>query len=71
MMIEEIHLVSFKGFRDFTLKCAPVTVLVGLNSSGKTSILQSIQLVDDIVRYAFGGWNGVAVERPNFSNVQW
>jgi len=66
MVLEDLHLVSFKGFRDFHLRCSQVTCLVGPNNGGKTSILQAIQLLFDIFRVAFGNR-----ERPDFSNVQW
>lgn len=71
MLIEEINLVSFKGFNNFTLKCSPFTALVGLNNSGKTSILQAIQLVCDLFTFAFGGHSNRDIERPDFSNPQW
>src|SRR5271165_1913390 len=45
-MIRSLSLTNFKGFeslRDLEIK--PVTVLCGTNSSGKSSILQSIMLL--------------------------
>lgn len=71
MLIKEIHLTSFKGFNNFTLKCSPFTVLVGLNNSGKTSILQAIQLVCDLFIFAFGGYRNRDIEQPDFNNPQW
>jgi energy-coupling factor transporter ATP-binding protein EcfA2 len=72
MLIEELHLISFKGFNDFKLKCSQFTTLVGMNSSGKTSILQSIQLIHEFFRYAFGGYSNPDLERPNFiDNIRW
>ncbi len=69
--IEELQLKSFKGFNNFTLKCLPVTGLVGLNNSGKTSVLQAIQLVYDIFRWALGGYSNPDNEHPDFVNPQW
>lgn len=66
MIIEQLHLQSFKGFRDFNLDCSQFTVLVGPNNGGKTSILQAIQLLHDIFVFTFG-----AGERPNFANPRW
>ena len=38
-MISKIHLKNFKAFRDTgELEIKPITFLVGLNSSGKTSL---------------------------------
>jgi energy-coupling factor transporter ATP-binding protein EcfA2 len=66
MFIEQLKLLSFKGFSDFTLNLLPFTCLVGLNSKGKTSVLQAIGLLHDIFVFAFG-----ARERPGFVNPQW
>lgn len=66
MIIEEIQLTSFKGFRNFTLNCSLFTNLVGLNSNGKTSILQAIQLLYDIFLFTFGN-----KEQPDFASVRW
>ncbi len=71
MYIEKLHLISFKGFKDFTLKCSPFTTLVGLNSSGKTSILQALQLTFDICVHTFGGYARQDLLRPDFGNPQW
>lgn len=66
MIIEELKLTLFKGFREFTLACSPFTCLVGLNSQGKTSILQAIRLLHDIITFAFGNR-----DQPDFANPQW
>lgn len=66
MFIEELKLTLFKGFREFTLACSPFTCLVGLNSQGKTSILQAIRLLHDIITFAFGNR-----DHPDFANPQW
>jgi len=44
-MIEHIHLQNFKASRNLNVRLAPLTLLSGLNSSGKSSILQSIALL--------------------------
>jgi predicted ATPase len=44
-MIRQWRLTNFKAFRDLTLDLAPLTILAGANSSGKSTILQSILLV--------------------------
>jgi len=66
MFLERLHLQSFKGFRDFTVDLPQITCLVGLNSSGKTSILQAIRLLYDILVRVFGG-----ADRPDFSAPKW
>ena len=44
-MIDHISLQNFKASRDVDVRLAPLTVLAGLNSSGKSSILQAIALL--------------------------
>ena len=53
-MIETISLQNYKGHTDTTIPCAPLTVLVGENASGKTSVLE---LVRDV-------WGGMADTLP-------
>ena len=42
--IKSLHFERFKRFKDFTVDFDRLTLLVGTNSSGKTSILQAIRL---------------------------
>lgn len=45
-MIESFRLINFRGFEDSgPIRIAPITVLVGENSSGKSSIVQSLLLL--------------------------
>ncbi|MFJ9372907.1 DUF3696 domain-containing protein [Streptomyces sp. NPDC101455] len=44
-MIDRLTLHNFKAFRDASLPMGPLTLLTGLNSSGKSSVLQSIALL--------------------------
>jgi len=41
-VLERIHLENFKASRDVSVRLAPLTVLAGLNSSGKSTLLQAI-----------------------------
>lgn len=43
-MIESVHFKNYRSLRDVELKLAPLTVLVGPNSSGKTSVLEGLRL---------------------------
>ncbi|MBK6687157.1 MAG: AAA family ATPase [Deltaproteobacteria bacterium] len=40
-MIHQVRLVNFKSHRDTTIDLGPLTVLVGANASGKSSMLQA------------------------------
>ncbi|MBF4133297.1 MULTISPECIES: AAA family ATPase [Streptomyces] len=44
-MIDRLTLRNFKAFQDMSLPLGPLTLLTGLNSSGKSSVLQSIALL--------------------------
>lgn len=41
-MIKSLHINGFKSFSDETLKLKPLTILTGLNSTGKSSCFQAI-----------------------------
>ncbi len=49
-MIERVHIENFKASRNLNARLAPLTLLSGLNSSGKSSILQAIA----ILRQSYG-----------------
>lgn len=44
-MISEVRLSGFKAFDDATFRVGPFTLLSGLNSSGKSSVLQALGLL--------------------------
>lgn len=44
-MITELTLKGFKSFYDETLAISPLTVLTGLNSSGKSSVIQALLML--------------------------
>lgn len=44
-MINELRIQNFKCLRDTSLAFEPLTVLIGPNDSGKTSILEALQLL--------------------------
>jgi predicted ATPase len=50
-MIKELKIKNFKAFDECHLKLAPLTILVGANNSGKSSILQSILLLKQTYEY--------------------
>lgn len=45
-MINSLQVRNFKGFTDATLSFAPITVLTGLNSTGKSTVIQSILIIE-------------------------
>lgn len=48
-MIERIDISGFKSLKQLSLKVRPITVLIGLNSSGKSSILQLLGILKQSV----------------------
>ncbi|MBF0393417.1 MAG: DUF3696 domain-containing protein [Alphaproteobacteria bacterium] len=44
-MLEELHLTNFKVFDDCRVPLAPLTLLSGLNGTGKSSVLQVLALL--------------------------
>lgn len=48
-MISSIRLIDFKGHRDTTVELGRLTVLVGPNGSGKTSVLEALWLQSELV----------------------
>lgn len=45
LMLTELQIKNFKCFQQAQLKLAPLTLLSGLNSTGKSSVLQSLLLL--------------------------
>lgn len=44
-MIDSLTLTNFKPFKNQTLSFKPLTLLSGLNSTGKSSVLQALLLL--------------------------
>lgn len=50
-MIKNICLHGFKSYINEVFDLHPLTILTGLNSSGKSSVIQSIRILNNIVTY--------------------
>lgn len=50
-MLNRIHLENFKAARDVDIRLAPLTLLSGLNSSGKSTFLQALGLLRQSDRF--------------------
>ena len=44
-MLTEVRLTNFKAFDHVALRCAPLTLLCGVNGTGKSSVLQALLLL--------------------------
>jgi predicted ATPase len=49
-MIKNMYIDNFKAFNDFNIDFKPLTVLIGGNGSGKSTVLQVIDLLCNIVK---------------------
>ncbi len=67
-MIKRIKIDNFKSLNDFTIDLKPLTVVVGNNAMGKSSILQAIAFLANCTVDDFG----IILERRNWtvSNVK-
>ena len=44
-MLTRIKIENFKCFKELDLKCAPLTLLTGINGTGKSSVFQALMLI--------------------------
>lgn len=68
-MITRLTLVNFKAFRHVELPLGPLTLLTGLNSSGKSSVLQALALLRQSARSDGLLLNGELVELGSARDV--
>ena len=61
-MLDRIRLNNFKAARSLDLPLAPLTMLAGLNGSGKSTVLQSIAAIRQ--SYQVGGGHGLQLRGP-------
>lgn len=64
MRITQIRIRHFCGFEDFTLDVGDLTVLVGPNNGGKTTVLRAIKFAFDSFRMCFGDGEQPNKRRP-------
>lgn len=48
-MITELHLTNFRGFEDHVVPLKPLTIIVGRNNAGKSTIAEALRLVSLVV----------------------
>lgn len=48
-MITELQLKNFRGFKDHTIPLHPVTIVVGRNNAGKSTIVEALRLISIVV----------------------
>ena len=55
-MIKSIWVDNFKSLVDFELKLAKFNCIVGLNGSGKSTVLQALDFVSQLMIGDIDGW---------------
>ena len=65
-MIRKLKLENFKGIKSGEIRLAPLTILLGANNSGKTTILEALFLAPNPFREVPYGVNKTAVEIVHF-----
>lgn len=61
-MLSFIRLVNFKCFQDLGIRCAPLTLLCGLNGMGKSSVIQALLLLSASRGRVSLNLNGAGIE---------
>jgi predicted ATPase len=64
-VIEKIHIQNFKCLRDVTVELGPFNVLIGPNDSGKSSLLQAIELLRGLATFQFAFSDEMTWRRQN------
>ena len=68
-MIESINLKNYKAFDDVTIPIRPLTILLGANSVGKSSILQMLMLLHQTAEEKHGQYTSPLKIYGNYVNT--
>lgn len=69
MNLKKLEIIRFKGFDNFKIEFKQFNVLVGENGSGKSTILEAIQLLHDSLRWSFLDGETPSVESQRGINI--
>jgi len=64
-MLERLHLDNFRGFEDHTVPLRELTIVVGANNAGKSTIVEALRLIALVVR-RFRRGTGAFTEMPGW-----
>jgi hypothetical protein len=65
-MIVQLHLKNFRGFEDHVVPMRPLTIIVGRNNAGKSTIVEALRLVSIVVTRFKGDLGQIPTSRWNF-----
>lgn len=51
-MLERVRLQNFRCFEDFSIEFDKFNIIVGKNNSGKSTIIDALKIISNVVRYA-------------------
>lgn len=51
-MLQELRLKNFRCFGDYTINFDKFNIIVGRNNSGKSTIIDALKLISNVIRYA-------------------
>mgnify|MGYP002855659695 CR=1 FL=1 len=68
-MIESINLQNYKAFEDVTIPIQPLTILIGANSVGKSSIIQMLMLLHQTAEEKLGLYSSALKIYGNYVNI--
>ena len=51
-MLQELRLKNFRCFEDYTINFNKFNIIVGKNNSGKSTIIDALKLISNVIRYA-------------------
>src|SRR5262249_30128263 len=69
-MIESIEFTNFKALRKTTVPLAPFTLLLGPNSSGKTTVLQALHLIANLAAQGDDGRGNLPAQPGLWSSLR-
>lgn len=68
-MIDSINLKNYKAFESVTIPIKPLTILLGANSVGKSSIIQMLMLLHQTAEERFGMYSSALKIYGNYVNI--
>ena len=69
-MIEKLFISNLKAIKNLSIDCSNINLLVGTNSSGKSTVLQALLLLAQNINYTNSGLNGKLVRLGNFDEAK-
>ena len=64
-MITKLRLKNWKSFKDSTLYIDPLTILIGINASGKSNVLDALDFLHKLSTYLISSFDTICLEDLN------